>query len=110
MQNSTLYFLSCLIFSSQVVDLIYRFFEIIDVEIDGVSDSLRSLFHRETLDDVWLNAVYVGSIICGVIVFLMALLIYWKKPRSRHHAAFLFIISLLVIVFGFVLFNHASHY
>lgn len=39
---------------------------------------------------------------CAGLVTLTSLFIFWKKPRSRHHAAFLAIISLLVLVFGSV--------
>lgn len=37
---------------------------------------------------------------CSVLLIL-SLLIYWKKPRARHHAAFL--IAVAVIVMGFVI-------
>ena len=51
-------------------------------------------------DESILGGVYYGSVICGVVSLLMSLWIFWKKPRSRHHAALLLIMSLLVVVFG----------
>ncbi len=39
---------------------------------------------------------------CVAVVLVMVFFIFLKKPRSRHHAAFLLIISLLVLVFGSV--------
>jgi len=39
---------------------------------------------------------------CVIAVVLMSFFIFLKKPRSRHHGAFLLIISLLVLVFGSV--------
>lgn len=33
---------------------------------------------------------------------LSSLLIFWRKPRSRHHTMIMVIISLLVLVFGSV--------
>ena len=49
-----------------------------------------------------LAGYFMVGITCAVIVMLMAVFIFLKKPRSRHHAAFLAIISLLVLVFGSV--------
>ncbi len=37
---------------------------------------------------------------CVAIALLIAVFIYLKKPLSRHHAAFISVISLFVIVFG----------
>lgn len=37
---------------------------------------------------------------CAGGALLLALFIFLKKPRSRHHAAMMTIISLLVLVFG----------
>ncbi len=39
---------------------------------------------------------------CAGLGLLSALFIFWKKPRSRHHATLMIIISLLVLVFGSV--------
>jgi len=44
----------------------------------------------------------VPALVCAGIVLLYAILIFWKKPRSAHHAALMTIISLLVLVFGSV--------
>ncbi|MBK1791394.1 hypothetical protein [Persicirhabdus sediminis] len=41
---------------------------------------------------------YLLSFLAGVGL-LPALLIYWRKPRSRHHACFMIIISILAAVF-----------
>ena len=45
---------------------------------------------------------YLPALICAGLVLACTLLIFWKKPRSRHHAALMVIISLLVLVFGSV--------
>ena len=37
---------------------------------------------------------------CAAVAFLFAVFIFFKKPLSRHHAAFIGVISLLVAVFG----------
>ncbi|BDS05216.1 hypothetical protein NT6N_02560 [Oceaniferula spumae] len=47
-------------------------------------------------------AIYIPALSCASLSLLGALFIFWKKPRSRHHAAFMAIISLLVLVFGSV--------
>lgn len=49
--------------------------------------------------------ISMPALICAGVALLSALLIFWKKPRSRHHAAFMVIISLLVLVFGSVYYN-----
>ncbi len=52
------------------------------------------------------------SIALGVIggsVLLLCGWIWWKKPRSRHHAAFLTIIAVLVLVFGILHFLPEPH-
>lgn len=46
--------------------------------------------------------IYVPGLSCAAAGLLFSLFIFWKKPRSRHHAAFMAIISLLVLVFGSV--------
>ncbi|WP_035614610.1 hypothetical protein [Haloferula sp. BvORR071] len=38
----------------------------------------------------------------GVIALLLAGWIAWKKPRSRHHAGFITIIGVLILVFGII--------
>ncbi|MGB0993607.1 MAG: hypothetical protein ACPG32_14205 [Akkermansiaceae bacterium] len=43
---------------------------------------------------------YIPAFGCAAAGLLMALFIFLKKTRSRHHAAFLAIISLLVLVLG----------
>ena len=45
---------------------------------------------------------YLSGQACVSVVVLVSLYIFWKKPRSRHHAAIFVIISLLVLVFGSV--------
>lgn len=49
----------------------------------------------------WLAKAGLGAlgVFCGG-AFLLAGWISWKKPRSRHHAGFISIINLLVLVFG----------
>ena len=47
-------------------------------------------------------ALYVPALICAGMVMLISMIVYWRKPRSRHHATFTAIISLLVLVFGTV--------
>lgn len=47
-------------------------------------------------------ALYIPALSCAGLSLLSSLVIFWKKPRSRHHAAFIAIISLLVLVFGSV--------
>lgn len=46
--------------------------------------------------------IYPYTLICSGITMVIALLIFWRKPRSRHHATLMIIISLLVLVFGSV--------
>lgn len=45
---------------------------------------------------------YRPALACSGVAMLGTLLVFWKKPRSRHHAAIVAIISLLVLVFGTV--------
>jgi len=49
-----------------------------------------------------IGGIYIPALVCAGISLLVAAIIFWKKPRSRHHAAFIAIISLLVLVFGSV--------
>ncbi|NWK54794.1 hypothetical protein HW115_04190 [Verrucomicrobiaceae bacterium N1E253] len=48
------------------------------------------------------ETLYYAGVACVSVNILLALWIFWKKPRSRHHAVILAIISLLVLVFGSV--------
>jgi cell division protein FtsW (lipid II flippase) len=52
-----------------------------------------------------LELYFKAGFACAIAVMLMAVFIFWRKPRSRHHAAFLLIISLLVLVFGSVYYS-----
>lgn len=45
---------------------------------------------------------FMIGIVSAGLGLCAALLIFWRKPRSRHHASILAIISLLVLVFGSV--------
>lgn len=49
----------------------------------------------------WLGLAGMGSlgIFCGS-GFLLSAWFAWKKPRSRHHAGFISLLCLLVLVFG----------
>jgi hypothetical protein len=49
-----------------------------------------------------MEPVFISGMACAAVGLLVSLWIFWKKPRSRHHAAFMAIISLLVLVFGTV--------
>lgn len=49
-----------------------------------------------------IGKMYLPGLICSAVVLILGLLIFWKKPRSRHHIAIIGIISLLVLVFGTV--------
>jgi hypothetical protein len=49
-----------------------------------------------------MGPVFISGMACAAVGLLVSLLIFWKKPRSRHHAALMVIISLLVLVFGTV--------
>lgn len=49
-----------------------------------------------------IGEIFIPGIACASIALLLTLFIFWKKPRSRHHAAMMAIISLLVLVFGTV--------
>ena len=40
-----------------------------------------------------------SGLVCAALGLLLSLYIFWKKPRSRHHATIMLIISLLVLVF-----------
>lgn len=49
----------------------------------------------------WLAKAGLGALgLFGGLAFALAGWIAWKKPRSRHHAGFISIITLLVLVFG----------
>ncbi|GEM_PF-1590841 len=48
------------------------------------------------------DAFFIGGATCMGGCLLASLFIFLKKPRSRHHAAILVIISLLVLVLGSV--------
>jgi len=49
----------------------------------------------------WLSIAGIASLaaFCG-LGFTLAAWCAWKKPRSRHHAGFIGLLSLLVLVFG----------
>ncbi len=49
-----------------------------------------------------LGGIYISGIVCSALSLLGAFFIFWRKPRSRHHAAMITIISMLVLVFGSV--------
>ena len=57
-------------------------------------------------DEVIMAWVHEGCVIAAGLAMLASFWIFWKKPRSRHHAAILFMISLLVIVFGVLYFTN----
>lgn len=46
--------------------------------------------------------IFIPALACAASAQIINLFIYFKKPRSRHHAAIIAIISLLVLVFGTV--------
>jgi len=46
--------------------------------------------------------IFIPGLICSGAALVLNFLIFWRKPRSRHHAAIMLIISLLVLVFGTV--------
>jgi hypothetical protein len=49
----------------------------------------------------WLVNAGLGALgLFGALAFALTGWIAWKKPRSRHHAGFISIITLLVLVFG----------
>lgn len=51
----------------------------------------------------WLAKAGLGTLgLFGGLAFALAGWIAWKKPRSRHHAGFISIITLLVVVFGII--------
>lgn len=51
----------------------------------------------------WLAKAGLGALgLFGGLAFALAGWIAWKKPRSRHHAGFISIITLLVLVFGII--------
>ena len=49
-----------------------------------------------------LYKIFLPALIVAGVAGVAALLILWRKPRSRHHATLMIIISLLVLVFGSV--------
>lgn len=49
-----------------------------------------------------MGPVFITGMALAAVGLLVSCLIFWKKPRSRHHAALMAIISLLVLVFGTV--------
>lgn len=49
-----------------------------------------------------IGKIFIPALSCAAVALVFTLFIYWKKPRSRHHAAFMAMISLLVLVFGTV--------
>lgn len=49
-----------------------------------------------------MGPIFISGMACAAVGLLVSLWIFWKKPRSRHHAALMAIISLLVLVFGTV--------
>jgi len=51
----------------------------------------------------WLAKAGLGALgLFGGSAFALAGWIAWKKPRSRHHAGFISILTLLVLVFGII--------
>jgi hypothetical protein len=49
----------------------------------------------------WLAKAGLGALgLFGGLAFALAGWIAWKKPRSRHHAGFIGLVTLLVLVFG----------
>ena len=49
-----------------------------------------------------MDPVFITGMACAAVGLLVSCLIFLTKPRSRHHAALMAIISLLVLVFGTV--------
>lgn len=47
-----------------------------------------------------IGEIFLPGLVCSGVAMLAALIVYWKKPRTRHHASIIVIISLLVLVFG----------
>ena len=80
----------CLLFKSKICDLLFDWFPM--SSIWGLGGSY----------DPVIEAIYIAAVASSVIGMVISGLIFWKKPRSRHHAAILAIISLLVLVFGSV--------
>lgn len=66
---------------------------------------IADFVHRPDLGRIL--SIALGVI--GGLVLLLSGLIWWKKPRSRHHAAFLTIIAVLVLVFGILHFLPEPH-
>lgn len=60
-----------------------------------------------------MGPVFITGMAFAAVGLLVSCFIFWKKPRSRHHAALMAIISLLVLVFGTVYyieqFEHKAH-
>lgn len=57
-----------------------------------------SIYPLGPIDERLLMIGMGGSLCC----LLAAILVFWRKPRSRHHMTLMMIISLLVLVFGSV--------
>lgn len=85
-----------LIFSTRLAEMLYSGMMGLGVSLSGYSDAAIM---------AW---VYEGCVAISGLVMLASFLMYWRKPRSRHHAAILFMISLLVIVFGVLYFTNRS--
>ena len=49
----------------------------------------------------WYDAFPIGvTVACVAVALLLASFVFLKKPLSRHHADFISVIALFVIVFG----------
>ena len=68
------------------------------ISLSGAGLVIGAIYPVGPIDETFL---FIGFACVGVCL-LASLYIFWKKTRSRHHAAFLVIISLLVLVFGTV--------
>ncbi len=85
-----------LVFSKSVGDMVYSGMTSLGVSLSGYSD------------EVVMAWVHGGCVTVAGVAMLFSFWIFWKKPRSHHHAAILFMISLLVIVFGVLYFTNRS--
>lgn len=73
--------------------------------MDLPADALAKLTARGDFPQILLGTVWAA----GGWWLLAAGWIAWRKPRSRHHAGFLTILAVLVLVFGTLYFLPTAH-
>ncbi len=74
------------------------------IKNQAVHPGLLAVFYLRCLTAAGLAIakIFIPALACAASALAVTVFIFFKKPRSHHHAAIIAIISLLVLVFGTV--------